>query len=495
MRTKNRLHRRCLTTSDKSPLAPLGERVRERGRSLPVLLLLLLTSCTLDPRQVLAQAALHVQLQSIPPGGATAVITALDSSGKEVVKRAPLNAQSALEIIFERGTLTDGALTVGAVVLSSDNTQLACGAALGEGTGSTIVLTLTRANDDANCGACGRACEGAPNATRTCVASTATCGPLTCLTGWFNVNGDASDGCETTCASPMPENSTTTCRNGLDDDCDGKKDCLDENCAGFTRACTISTCAGTETWNCATDSWGTCTAPAGLESDVTACSNGLDDDCDSKLDCADETCNGLTRACMFMSCAGTQTWACASQTWGTCMANTALENSVAACTDGVDNDCDGKTDCMDPSCDGLRQACTLSTCSGEQEWTCSTNTWSTCAVDPRLEASPATCSDGQDNDCDGKKDCQDPECLNIKQGCGLNLCAAGVKTWLCSAQLYSLCVPYISLPESSDLLCGDGLDNDCDQKTDCTDPDCTGKKCGLLGKTCCADGSCQAICP
>jgi len=57
-----------------------------------------------------------------------------------------------------------------------------------------------------------------------------------------------------------------------------------------------------------------------------------------------------------------------------------------------------------------------------------------------------------------------------------------------------LCVPYISLPESSGLTCGDGLDNDCDQKTDCADNECLGKGCAL-GQLCCANGACASRCP
>jgi hypothetical protein len=399
-----------------------------------VALSLALAACTLDPRQVIAEAALRVQVQGIPSGGATLVVTARDADGKQLVKRAPLSGQTTVELVYEKGTLTDGALDLGGVVLGADGAQLACGAAQGEGTGSTVTLSLALANDDANCGACGRTCDPAPHATRTCVRATASCGPLQCESGWFDVNLDPLDGCETTCAAPSPENTTTSCR------------------------------------------------------------DGTDDDCDSKQDCADDGCQGLTRPCSFMACTGIQTWDCATDTWGACTANGGLESSVASCTDGLDNDCDGQRDCDDEGCNGLSQACTQSTCSGVQQWTCATNTWSACAIDGSLEATTQTCSDGLDNDCDGKTDCQDPACLEIKQGCGGNLCVSGIKTWLCSAQLYSLCVPYISLPESSGLTCGDGLDNDCDQKTDCADNECLGKGCGL-GKVCCANGTCASRCP
>ena len=402
-------------------------------RRLPPVLLLL-AACTLDPRSVIDKAALRVQVVGVPTNGATVVLTARDVDARQLVKRAALSGQASLEVIFEQGTLVAGTVDVGGVALDVNGAQLACGAARADGSGMSVVLTLTLANDNSNCGACGRTCDAAPNATRECMKASATCGPIVCAAGWFDVNNDPIDGCETTCAAPTPEDTTTRCKDGLDNDCDGKKDCADDGCAGFVRACS------------------------------------------------------------YLSCTGQQTWDCATDTWSVCKANEGLENSVAACSDGLDNDCDGKKDCADETCAGFNRTCTFQTCSGQQSWACVTNTWSTCAIDQGLETSPAACSDGLDNDCDGKTDCADPDCLNIKQGCSGNLCAGGIKTWLCSAQLFSLCVPYVSLPENTGLLCGDSLDNDCDGKTDCADPDCGGKQCAG-GKICCPNGSCSASCP
>ena len=54
----------------------------------------------------------------------------------------------------------------------------------------------------------------------------------------------------------------------------------------------------------------------------------------------------------------------------------AAEVTAAACSDGKDNDLDGKTDCEDPDCHAY------------------------C-----LENTDARCHDGKDNDFDGKADC------------------------------------------------------------------------------------------
>ncbi len=398
------------------------------------LLLLALTGCTLDPQSVIDKAALRVQVEGIPFGSQLLVLTARDSKANQLVKRAPIQGQRTVELVFEKDALAPGAVDLGAVATDAAGKQLACGSAHADATGMSVTLTLTLANDKANCGGCGVACDDPPNSTRGCDLTSLSCGAVVCQSGWFDVDKNPVNGCETNCAAPSAEDSTVTCKDGVDNDCDGKKDCADPGCSGLVRSCSFGTCTGSQTWDCATDLWSACTA------------------------------------------------------------NQGLENDVATCSDGIDNDCDGKKDCADPSCTGFTRSCTVQTCSGTQSWTCSTASWSACAIDPLLEATIAACSDGLDNDCDGKKDCQDPDCLNIKQGCGVDICAAGVKTWLCNVNLFSLCVPYVSVPENSDLVCGDGLDNDCDSKTDCQDPDCAGKRCAA-GKVCCASGNCSATCP
>src|SRR5262249_37012914 len=105
-------------------------------------------------------------------------------------------------------------------------------------------------------------------------------------------------------------------------------------------------------------------------------------------------------------------------------------------------------DCIDPDCQGLTRACQYQTCSGSQTWDCSTNAWSTCAVDDSLEATIASCKDNIDNDCDGKKDCNDPGCQNIEVPCGADVCAAGLKLWICLLDSFNVCLPYLPVAEN-----------------------------------------------
>ncbi len=400
-------------------------------RATLVVLAGLWSGCLLDPRGTLEQAALRVRLQNLPAEAAEVTVTATDERGQKAVRRAPLSGQQELVVIFTAGSLAKGPATVGAAVRDGAGADLSCAAASAEtGTGRELALPVSPADDDSNCGACGQSCR-VPHASRRCEARV--CGAVSCEAGWIDANGSPDDGCE--------------------------------------RACT----------------------PTGAEASEAACTDAADNDCDAKADCDDDDCARVLRGCTFMSCAGQEQWDCRSRTWGTCGVNEGQEASVAACSDTVDNDCDGQPDCLDPGCGSLSRTCTYQSCPGVETWTCAGNTWSGCAVDEGLERTQAACSDGVDNDCDGRTDCLDTGCQDIRAACGANLCA-GVKVWVCLTGLYGLCAPYVAVPETTDLLCGDGLDNDCDGAADCRDGTCLGKRCAA-GKVCCADGSCAASCP
>ncbi len=171
------------------------------------------------------------------------------------------------------------------------------------------------------------------------------------------------------------------CDNGIDDDCNGLLDCANPVCA---RDPTCAMCLPRE----------------------TNCSDGRDEDCDGLTDCADPDC-AFDPACRM--CAPRET----------------------NCSDGRDEDCDGLTDCADPDC-AFDPACRM------------------CA--PR----ETNCSDGRDEDCDGLTDCADPDCA-FDPAC-------------------RMCAP-------RETNCSDGRDEDCDGLTDCADPDCA------------MDPACLSTCP
>ncbi|MCU0657460.1 MAG: isopeptide-forming domain-containing fimbrial protein, partial [Polyangiaceae bacterium] len=133
------------------------------------------------------------------------------------------------------------------------------------------------------------------------------------------------------------------------------------------------------------------------------CSDGLDNDGDGKTDCDDSDCkNSSISACK--------------------------ENTDAKCKDGVDNDGDSQTDCDDSDC---KDNPAITVCATKED----TN---------------EKCKDGKDNDGDGKTDCDDPDC-KVE---GITTCADNA--------------------ENTDAKCSDGVDNDSNGLIDCADPACGG---------------------
>ena len=101
--------------------------------------------------------------------------------------------------------------------------------------------------------------------------------------------------------------------------------------------------------------------------DGELCANGVDDDNDGMVDCADFDCNGLTCGPLGLTCVG-----------GFCVCP---GGGTEICDDGVDNDCDGQTDCADANCPTV--------------------------------ATETDCGDGFDNDCDGQVDCAEASCDGV----------------------------------------------------------------------------------
>ncbi len=340
------------------------------------------------------------------------------------------------------------------------------------------------------------------------------------------------------CAA-LPPTEAGLCSNGMDDDCDGQTDCDDGDCAGAAhceacceaagscREATEADCLGTTDtpMGVGTDCGGTeaCCVSAGTCDNLNApcclsrggtplgpgtscppptsesdCSDGLDNDCDGKVDCEDDTDCFADPACLpccdpaTLTCADVKVTDCAMPHYpgtgvdcgstvmccengtctelpeaccdatsnlgpGTCANDLPL--SEGDCTDGVDNDCDGLADCDDvadcppAACcgDGLCDAtlgenncgcpgdcldpCDGVCCAATKETTCSNACQADCGQVLQQESACAG-TGSVDEDCDGCVDTEDSDC------------------------------------SATEANCTDGIDNDCDGAIDCADPDC-----------------------
>lgn len=151
------------------------------------------------------------------------------------------------------------------------------------------------------------------------------------------------------------------------------------------------------------------------------------------------------------------------------------------CTNGVDDNGDGKTDCADPKCfedpgcaPGGAEQCTNDLdddANGQID--CAD---AACAQDPSCQLSGNTevCTGGADEDQDGQTDCADADCANDpackpQENCTNNKEDTGDGLIDCQDPT---CSNHIACPSAEGGKCSDGMDNDGDGATDCQDADC-----------------------
>lgn len=273
-----------------------------------------------------------------------------------------------------------------------------------------------------------------------------------------------------------------TCGDNFDNDDDGRTDCYDNQ---GSQSC----------WK---------TPAYGCPSSETSCGNNIDDDRDSAYSDAWDD-NPLTgKDCEDYDCAGDPN--CSSHehknVWG--------EPVEEQCYDGRDNDLDLKIDCRDlDDCFGVwnpadpdkrclefefSQVHEVQYCSNEfdddgdtsvdcEDGDCN-SAFGNCGPCPsREDYNYSACTNAEDDDYDGPVDCRDADCV------GANYQRLGT---LGSDSAYGH-ASYCSASENTDMMCGDGFDNDLDGSLDCGDDNCFLRS-GPYGETCLPGGEAAPLC-
>jgi hypothetical protein len=308
-------------------------------------------------------------------------------------------------------------------------------------------------DDLKNCGKCGNACN-IPNAFSRCTAGACTIDA--CAPGYFDNNKDLADGCEYACI--MSNGGAEIC-DGADNNCDGK---IDE---GFDTQTDESNCGACGNVCAFANATATCLAG---KCELLSCATGFQDLNKSSADGCEYQC----------------------PVWPTV--------AVDDC-DGVDNDCDGKIDE-----DFSPKACGQSGGECKQGLESCTGGYVLCvgAVGGKTE----TCNN-KDDDCDGVVDngfdkladprycqscagCSIPHAIaNCTNGsCGIAVCEVG---WVNLDNNPANGCEYQCTPTGAEIC--DGLDNDCDGKTDQADSSFVplgGNPCIQLGACAGATASC-----
>jgi hypothetical protein len=227
--------------------------------------------------------------------------------------------------------------------------------------------------------------------------------------------------------SVCSERTDLTCGDGVDNDKDGKVDCQQSSCFA-KKPCQAHKCEVGE--KCF----------ASVENTFALCTDGNDNDGTGFADCNDANCCPMgANGCALTKIPGLAAFCGAAGVSGI----NRLENTLAQCQDGIDNDHDGYADCADFSCSSA-------TSNPDKKIT------GYCAA--IAEATYERCTNGIDDDKNGYADCGDFSCSSPKD-----------------AKLQALMKPYCdAVLERTPEKCNDGTDNDGNGYIDCADDNCSG---------------------
>lgn len=235
--------------------------------------------------------------------------------------------------------------------------------------------------------------------------------------------------------------------NGIDDDCDGK---VDEGFnLGSTCSVGVGACKVTGALICDAQGSTTCSASPFLPSPEIC--DGIDNDCDGKVDENIQPSGSCEVG--VGACERSGQYACSN---GIEICNAKPGQPSSESCDGVDNDCDGLTD----EDFALGSVCSVGQgeCQVSGTIICASNGTPTCSVTagtPSVEI-----CDGKDNDCDSGVD----EDFALSASCSVGTGACNrVGVTICSTSGGTECSVQAGAPSQE--IC-DGIDNDCDTIVD-----------------------------
>ncbi len=186
----------------------------------------------------------------------------------------------------------------------------------------------------------------------------------------------------TACCVPTgPENTLEACSDGIDNDCNGYLDCNDNSCKKLAVCC----------------------VPTGPETSLDACSDGVDNDCDGYIDCKDRSCSGDGK-----SYDGDPDEEAKAYCSGSYSVSEEPENTETACQDKADNNLNGLIDCDDPDCKTFAFCQNLTREPPERP-----GAFTSLPENEKMGyivQEYTYCTDGIDNDKNGRTDCDEYRC-------------------------------------------------------------------------------------
>jgi uncharacterized repeat protein (TIGR01451 family) len=266
--------------------------------------------------------------------------------------------------------------------------------------------------------------------------------------------------------NPNDNDERNQCSDGIDNDGDGLADFNDPGC--YTNG--NYNPQDNDEFNAASSSSSSVSSVMSSSSSSVnqpQCSDGVDNDHDGKIDIYDPGCyNGG----YYTPWDNDETDAAASSSSSSVMSSSSSSVYHAQCSDGVDNDHDGKIDIYDPGCYNNGYYDPNDNDEYNAAASSSSSVSSSMSSSSSSSVSHPQCSDGADNDHDGRIDAQDPGCYNNGYYTPWDNDETDPVASSSSSSVSS--VMSSSSSSANQPQCSDGVDNDHDGRVDIYDPGC-----------------------